>query len=172
MSLQRVLVVGGRPLDVAVLERALRPLGMAVEGAEPHGQPEPAACLLLLADAVEPGGDDLVRRHRSAGGRVVAVTPASTTVDELSALLLDAAPPRARSTREPAPDHGGLTAREREILLHLSRGARNSDIADDLGISQHTVRTHVQNLLQKLGVDNRLEAAVSAHRNGLLAPAP
>lgn len=61
-----------------------------------------------------------------------------------------------------------LTEREREVLVLLSTGATNDSMAIELGISPHTVRTHVQNLLGKLGVQNRLAAAAVARRHGLL----
>lgn len=57
-----------------------------------------------------------------------------------------------------------LTAREREILARMAAGHDRAVIADDLGISINTVRTHAQNLLGKLGVHSSLEAASVAHR--------
>jgi two-component system, NarL family, nitrate/nitrite response regulator NarL len=59
---------------------------------------------------------------------------------------------------------GGLAAgppfaRERQVLALLSQGWDNSRIGNQLFISQHTVRTHIQNTLQKLGVHSKLEAA-------------
>ncbi len=62
-----------------------------------------------------------------------------------------------------------LTDREREVLLMMTGGASNEAMAEALAISPHTVRTHVQNLLGKLGVQNRLAAAAVARRSGLLA---
>jgi two-component system nitrate/nitrite response regulator NarL len=51
-----------------------------------------------------------------------------------------------------------LTAREREILGHLGRGAVAQDIATQLGISNDTVRTHMRNILVKLNAGSRAEA--------------
>ena len=64
-----------------------------------------------------------------------------------------------------------LTDRERQILALLSTGASNQVIGGQLGISPHTVRTHVQNLLGKLDVDSRLAAAAQARRHGLTGAA-
>jgi DNA-binding NarL/FixJ family response regulator len=57
-----------------------------------------------------------------------------------------------------------LTGREREILDRMAAGHDRAAIADDLGISVNTVRTHAQNLLSKLDVHSTLEAASMAHR--------
>ena len=58
----------------------------------------------------------------------------------------------------------GLTLREREILDRMAEGHDRAAIAMDLGISVNTVRTHAQNLLEKLGVHSTLEAVSVAHR--------
>ena len=61
-----------------------------------------------------------------------------------------------------------LTAREREVLALLSRGATSQSIADALDIAPNTVRTHVQNILSKLQVHSRLEAVAFAVSNGVV----
>jgi DNA-binding NarL/FixJ family response regulator len=61
-----------------------------------------------------------------------------------------------------------LTRREREILALLSLGAGNDVIAQRLVISPETARTHIQNLLGKLGVHSRLEAAAFVAKNGIV----
>jgi two-component system nitrate/nitrite response regulator NarL len=63
-----------------------------------------------------------------------------------------------------------LTERECDVLQLLSEGATSATIADRLGISRNTVRTHVQSVLGKLGVHSRLEAAAFAVRHGLVRP--
>jgi DNA-binding NarL/FixJ family response regulator len=75
---------------------------------------------------------------------------------ELTAAMVDALQVgHARNTLEDSQ----LSAREREVLAHLAAGARNSEIADALTISHYTVKRHVQNILQKLGVGSRGDAA-------------
>lgn len=64
-------------------------------------------------------------------------------------------------------DSHGLTAREREVLATLATGATNRQIAAALFISEKTASVHVSNILRKLGVTNRGEAAAVAHRDGL-----
>ena len=61
-----------------------------------------------------------------------------------------------------------LTPREREILQYIAQGRPSKEIADALHISIHTVNTHRQRILEKLGVDNSLEAVKYAWILGLL----
>ncbi|GAA0944550.1 helix-turn-helix transcriptional regulator [Actinocorallia libanotica] len=65
------------------------------------------------------------------------------------------------------PAHG-LTARELEVLARLAEGGSNREIAEALFISAKTVSVHVSNILGKLGVSSRTEAAAAAHRLGIL----
>lgn len=69
---------------------------------------------------------------------------------------------------EPPPgDTFGLSRREREVLVHLAQGRTNREIGERLFISQKTVGVHVGNILAKLGVSGRVEAAAVAIRLGL-----
>ena len=63
--------------------------------------------------------------------------------------------------------HGSLTARELEVLALLARGRANKAIAFDLGVAEKTVKTHVGNILSKLGLSDRTQAALYAVREGL-----
>lgn len=65
---------------------------------------------------------------------------------------------------------GRLTGREREILALLTDGGRSEGIAAALSITPNTARTHIQNILTKLQVHSRLEAATFAVRHGLVDP--
>jgi NarL family two-component system response regulator LiaR len=65
-------------------------------------------------------------------------------------------------------DPHDLTPRQVEVLRLIARGLRNAEIADELAISQETVKTHIANLLSKLGVKTRVQAANYAIRNKLV----
>ncbi len=77
-----------------------------------------------------------------------------------------------RSLRvEPRPDPlANLSTREREVLLLIAEGLSNQNIADRLGIGEATVKTHVGNLLSKLDLTDRTQAAVWAWRQKLVSP--
>ncbi|MGE5376150.1 MAG: response regulator transcription factor, partial [Bacteroidota bacterium] len=66
-----------------------------------------------------------------------------------------------------APNATHLTSREREVLDLLSKGLNNQKIANQLHISLSTVQFHVSNILGKLGVHNRIEAAMVAVQHRL-----
>jgi DNA-binding NarL/FixJ family response regulator len=120
-----------------------------------------------------------------AGAR--AVLPADADRDELVAAIhavaagLGAVPrtllPDLVGAQNATREHAGaesdaaspaLTQREREVLALLVDGRANKVIAARLGISEHTVKTHIASLYEKLGTRNRAEAVVAAARRGLV----
>jgi NarL family two-component system response regulator LiaR len=77
-----------------------------------------------------------------------------------------------REFAEPEADRGtveALTGREVEVLRLVAAGKSNQHIADQLGIAEITVRTHVSRILDKLGLENRVQAALFALRTGIAA---
>jgi DNA-binding NarL/FixJ family response regulator len=75
---------------------------------------------------------------------------------------------RQRKDAEPVEP---LTAREKEVLTQLAKGAANKEIAYELGITERTARTHVSNILGKLGLASRTQAALWAVEHKLSEPA-
>lgn len=110
----------------------------------------------LLKDV---GPDDLVRAIRTVHAGEALLHPAVA-----ARLMEEVAAPRARG----AEDGAGLTARERDVLTQITRGLSNKRIALELDISEATVKIHVSNVLRKLGVTDRTQAALYAVREGLV----
>ncbi len=75
-----------------------------------------------------------------------------------------------RDERPAEPQIEALTPRETEVLQLMARGLANKEIARDLGIGEKTVKTHVSNILSKMGVLSRTQAALQAVRMGLVKP--
>jgi DNA-binding NarL/FixJ family response regulator len=109
--------------------------------------------------------EDLVAAIRTvaAGEAVVAPRILQRLLDRFAAMLPDpeAAPPRRLEV---------LTDREREVLVHIARGESNSEIARALSVSETTIKTHVGNVLTKLGLRDRVQAVVLAYESGLVRP--
>jgi DNA-binding NarL/FixJ family response regulator len=79
----------------------------------------------------------------------------------------------ARLRRDPAPAPAAeLTVREREVLEHVARGKSNKEIAAALAIAENTVKNHLKNILEKLHLENRVQAATFALREGLVGRPP
>ncbi|HET6856807.1 MAG TPA: response regulator transcription factor [Streptomyces sp.] len=106
--------------------------------------------------------DDLVHAVRvvAAGDSLLAPSVARRLIADYTARPAPTAPSPVLDT---------LTARERETLLHLARGLSNAEIAASLVVSEHTVKTHVGNVLSKLGLRDRIQAVICAYETGLIA---
>jgi DNA-binding NarL/FixJ family response regulator len=70
--------------------------------------------------------------------------------------------------REGTTDLDALTERENQVLALLAEGLSNKDIAEKLILSENTIKKHVRNILQKLHVNNRVQAALYAKREGMI----
>ncbi|WP_308818363.1 response regulator transcription factor [Pseudonocardia alni] len=101
-------------------------------------------------------------------GEVVAAIRAAAKGD----VYLDPAVARQLTREIVAPPTGisALTGRERDVLILVAQGHSNQVIADELVISERTARTHVSNVLRKLQLTSRTQAALIAVRQGLLPP--
>lgn len=99
---------------------------------------------------------ELARAIRTAAAGEALLDPA------VAARLVEALEEDGRDTRADQ-----LTPREREVLVLIGRGYANKRIALELGIAEKTVKTHVGNVLSKLGVSDRTQAALYAARLGL-----
>ncbi len=77
---------------------------------------------------------------------------------------------RPRVALRPAARLGELTSREVEILRLVAQGLSNAELAQALQVSEHTIKTHVSNVLAKLGLRDRVQAVVYAYQSGLITP--
>ena len=105
---------------------------------------------------------ELVAAVRSVARGDSAFAP--TVLDRLLATYLRR--PRAEDTES----LGTLTDRETEVLRLVARGRTNAEIAQELYISETTVKTHLARLFTKLGVRDRVQAVVMAYEGGLVVP--
>ena len=111
------------------------------------------------------GRDELVAAVRILARGDALLAP--TVTRRLLADFVRAKPP------EHSPTAAGLevlTARERDTLALLSRGRSNAEIAAELVVSEHTVKTHVGNVLMKLGLRDRIHAVIWAYERGVVQP--
>jgi two-component system nitrate/nitrite response regulator NarL len=134
----------------------------------------PATKVVVLGDDHDP--NLLMAAIRAGAAGVVGKTHGADTVLRVARGVLDGegAMPRSMILEVTRRLIGGerlsgsplarLSPRERQVLVRLSRGWDNTRIGGDLYISQHTVRTHIQNILEKLGMHSKLEAAAFAMR--------
>ncbi len=110
----------------------------------------------LLKDAP---ADELVRAVRvvAAGDALLAPSVTKRLIERVT----------ARTARAPTAAVRTLTPREVEVLVTVADGKSNAEIAGELFVSEQTVKTHVSNMLTKLGLRDRAQAVVFAYENGL-----
>ena len=107
---------------------------------------------------------DLIAAVRAAAAGDALLAPSVTR------RLIEAFARRPPETSPSPSQLASLTARERDVLLLLARGRSNSEIAAVLFVSEATVKTHVGNLLAKLGLRDRVQAVILAYETGIVVP--
>jgi DNA-binding NarL/FixJ family response regulator len=127
-------------------------LTSVLEDSAVYGAMRAGAIGYLLKDTE---ADELCRAIKAAAAGQVQLSPS------VAARLLREVPP----PQQPEP----LTERETQVLHELALGKSNKEIAAALVIAEKTVRTHVSNILAKLGVASRTQAALHAVRSGLVS---
>ncbi len=116
------------------------------------------------------GPEDLIAAVRVAAAGDALLAPAVTKrVIERFTAAPEARPSAPDAAPDPTPQGVvvDLTEREGDVLRLLAQALSNAEIARELYIGEATVKTHVSNLLQKLGARDRVAAVVYAHRHGL-----
>ncbi|MGA9058813.1 MAG: response regulator transcription factor [Terriglobia bacterium] len=134
----------------------------AIRQEDPH-----AKCLVLTTYE----GDEDIHQALAAGalGYIIKGMSHETLVDALRRVRsgsLFLPPPVMRSLADRTPNLD-LSPREREVLSLMVRGESNKEIANELGITEATVKCHVSVILQRLGVNDRTQAVIAALQRGL-----
>jgi DNA-binding NarL/FixJ family response regulator len=128
-----------------------------------HAALRAGASGFLLKDA--PTADLLSAIRAVASGDAVV---APSTTRRLLASIAHQLP--VAETNAPPPRLRSLTPREREVLIAVARGLSNAEIADELVLSEATVKTHVGRILAKLELRDRVQIVIYAYDRGLVAP--
>ena len=193
-----VLVVADDPLVRSALLSLLSSESLDVQGVAPAGVDEAQADVLVwdLGSDARTAADRL-QQIEDAGSQIIALLPPGAPAAAVFAagarglLLREAASARVLSaavhavqaglvvvdpalassvmpSRDRTPLAEELTAREQQVLQHLSEGLSNKEIAAKMHISDHTVKFHVNAILAKLAVTSRTEAVVQAAKRGLV----
>ncbi len=173
-------VIDGLEVDLGVIDLSL-PDGEGIELIKDLREANPNFAALVLtasldraehARAVESGAAGIL--HKSAGvdeildaTRRLGEGETLLSQEELIALLRLAGQSREEE-REARASIEQITLREREVLQALGEGLSNKEIAAKLHVSVDTERTHMMNILNKLGVHSRLQALLFAARHGLI----
>ncbi|MFN0095084.1 MAG: helix-turn-helix transcriptional regulator [Dehalococcoidia bacterium] len=119
------------------------------------------------------GGREAAAADLASAGVIAASIGAGPLLRECDDLARIAGiqPKQPETKRQEPPPDDVLTAREREVLQLVALGRSNGQVAIALGISTKTASVHVSNILAKLGATNRVEAALLAHRRGIVRTA-
>jgi DNA-binding NarL/FixJ family response regulator len=166
----------GEPLPDVVLMDLQMPRMGGVEATEVIARAHPEVKVVVLTSFGEVERVHAALAAGAAGYLLKDAEPEEVAVAVRAAadgeVHLDSAVARQLTRRMAAPRVGltSLTAREREILTLVAQGHSNRDIADRLVISERTARTHVSNVLTKLQLSSRTQAALLAIREGLILP--
>jgi DNA-binding NarL/FixJ family response regulator len=139
---------------------------VSVFGDEDHvlASIEAGAAGYVLKDSIPEEFLGLLRQLRAGGSPITPVIARKL----LNRFKTDAARLPASKVAAPGPQPGLLSPRETEVLTYVAKGFSFNEIADLLGMSAHTVTTHVKRIYQKLAVHSRGEAVFEATQMGLL----
>ncbi len=133
-------------------------------------QKYPEAVIVMLTASEDPR-DIAIAKHLGVRGYLhkdISVLEFNSTLYQIMASNQTIFPDIEHNHIPVEFDNIHLTGREQDVLRYISRGQANKVIANTLGISEGTVKVHLKNLLQKLGCDNRTQAAYYAFTHRLV----
>lgn len=181
-GLEAVALAGQLQPDVILLDLVMPEMD-GVAATEQILEHSPEACVLILTSfgeddkvfpAIRAGALGYLLKDIHPNDLVEAVRQASQGRPQLhpdiarklmTAVAVEGKPGQAAAARPPGV--GDLTERELEVLRLIAQGLSNHEIAERMIISEKTVKTHVSNLLGKLGLEDRTQAAIWALKHGL-----
>lgn len=133
-----------------------------------------AAVLVLTTYDTDSDSDTVAAIEAGATGYLLKDTPAETLFDAVRAtaagetVLSPAVATRLASHLRRPASSGVLSTREREVLALVARGRSNRAVAEELFVSEATVKTHLVHVYEKLGVSDRAAAVATAYERGIL----
>ena len=177
-----VSVVADHHPDVVLMDIRMPGMdGLAATRLITCAEPAPKVVMLTTFDlddyvyeALRAGASGFLLKDAPRGDLIAAVRAAAAgdalLAPSVTRRLIEAFARRPPET-SPAPARlKSLTARERDVLLLIARGRSNAEIALALFVSEATVKTHVGNVLAKLGLRDRVQAVILAYETGLVVP--
>ena len=159
---------------------ATRLITAGAPGQQP-GKQNPRVVMLTTFDlddyvyeALRAGASGFLLKDSPRGDLIAAVRAAAAgdalLAPSVTRRLIEAFARRPAETAPSPSQLAALTARERDVLLLLARGRSNAEIAAALFVSEATVKTHVGNVLAKLGLRDRVQAVILAYETGIVVP--
>jgi DNA-binding NarL/FixJ family response regulator len=157
--MRRIVVVSPSPLLAEGVSAALRP-GEAWDVRVGRADDDADAWVLL--------GDEIIVRGPQHASAQLAADASAGRLRAAVAAVLEGLSVRETPWAVDTPEHEPLTPRELEVFELLGKGLSNRDIAGVLGISAHTAKYHVGQILAKVGAATRAEAVSEGLRHGLI----
>ena len=173
-----IKVVGATRPDVVLLDLNMPGIsGIEAIGAIRKEAPEAQIVMLTVSEdaddlfkALRNGASGYLLKNIDSEFLVAAIRRAADGDSVVSPEMTGKLVEQVRAGAKPAPENV-LSAREREILVHLARGRSNKEIARILDVAESTVKIHVQHILRKLNLASRVQAAIWAVEHGVAARA-
>jgi DNA-binding NarL/FixJ family response regulator len=121
-----------------------------------------------VAEAIQAGVSGYLLKDASVGELINAARQAMAGKAVIHPSLTQAFIEEVQLVDRPSSPEAPLSPREVEILQKIAYGATTKEVADQLGISFHTVKTHLERIFEKLGANDRAQAVAIAIRQGLV----
>lgn len=162
------------PPDVILMDLIMEPMG-GIDATKEIKKILPDVKIIILTSfvdekqifpALEAGALSYLLKTSKADDIVKAIESAAQDESVIEPKV--ASKMLSRMRKQESKAHEDLTQRELEVLALIGQGKTNQEIADELFIGIKTVKTHVSNILSKLGVEDRTQAAIYALRNNLV----